>query len=50
MAHSLIEAGGEGGGMSVKHDKAVDFSLWEEEVARGLPEEEQHFKPRPRVY
>ena len=48
MAHSLIHLDGDE--MSLSHDKAVDFSLWEAEKARGLPEDEQHFKPRPRVY
>ena len=51
MVHSLIQmAGAAGQQMSLSHDKAVDFSLWEAEKARGIPEDEQHFKPRPRVY
>ena len=48
LVHSLIQQSG--AGLSLSHEKAVDFSLWEAEKARGVPEDEQHFKPRPRVY
>ncbi len=48
LVHSLISRDGDQ--LTLRHDKAVDFSLWEEEKARGIAEDEQHFKPRPRVY
>jgi len=48
LVHSLISRDGDQ--LALRHDKAVDFSLWEEEKARGIAEDEQHFKPRPRVY
>ncbi|MCY3837005.1 MAG: succinate dehydrogenase flavoprotein subunit [Anaerolineaceae bacterium] len=48
LVHSLISRDGDQ--LALRHDKTVDFSLWEEEKARGIAEDEQHFKPRPRVY
>ncbi len=52
MVHSLIQQTDGLGGheLALNHEKGVNFSLWEEEKARDLPEDEQHFKPRPRVY
>ncbi len=52
MAHSLVSMSGE---MSAPHfelnfDRKVDLSLWEEEIAQGLPEDQQKFRPIERVY
>ena len=52
LAHSLI---GHDGNLSepsydVNFDKKVDLSLWEEEVAQGVPEDQQKFRPKVRVY
>ncbi len=48
LTHSLVQK--DGTEMVLNLEKGVDFSLWEAEKERGLPEDEQHFKPRPRVY
>ena len=52
MAHSLASMSGE---MSDPHfelnfDLKVDLSLWEEEIAQGIPEDQQKFRPIERVY
>ena len=52
MAHSLISHDGQLASPSyaVSFDKPVDLSLWEEEIAQGLPEDKQKFRPKARVY
>ena len=52
LAHSLIAHDGNLSDprYEVSFDKPVDLSLWEEEKANGLPEDQQKFKPRERVY
>ena len=52
LAHSLIRHDGKLAQPSyaLSFDKAVDLSLWEEEIAQGVPEDKQKFRPRPRVY
>ncbi len=52
LAHSLISQKGDLSDPShdVHFDKAVDLSLWEAEVAAGLPEDQQKFRPIERVY
>ena len=52
MRHSLVNHAGEWADpqYETSFDKAVDLSLWEEEKARGLPEDEQKFRPVERVY
>ena len=52
LAHSLISHDGALAQPSyaVSFDKPVDLSLWQEEIARDLPEDEQKFRPKPRVY
>lgn len=52
LAHSLISHDGALADPSytVSFDKPVDLSLWEEEVAQGLPEDKQKFRPKARVY
>ena len=52
LAHSLIYQKGEWSDpeFDAHFDKQVDLSLWEEEVERGLPEEQQKFRPVERVY
>ena len=52
LVHSLI---GHDGNLAhpsylVNFDKAVDLSLWEAEQDQGVPEEEQRFRPKERVY
>ena len=52
MAHSLISHDGAIADPSytVSFEKPVDLSLWEEEIAQGLPEDKQRFRPKARVY
>ncbi len=52
LAHSLISHDGALADPSytVSFDKPVDLSLWEEEIAQGLPEDKQKFRPKARVY
>ena len=52
MAHSLITHDGNLGDPSyeVSFDKKVDLSLWEAEIEQGVPEEQQKFRPKERVY
>ena len=52
LAHSLIHQRGPLGEPEYEahFDKKVDLSLWEEEVAQGLPEDQQKFRPKERVY
>ena len=52
MAHSLISHNGQLASPSytVSFDKPVDLSLWEEEIAQGVPEDKQKFRPKARVY
>ncbi len=52
LAHSLVTQDGNWAEPSYQanFDKPVDLSLWEEEKARGLPEEDQKFRPIERVY
>ena len=52
MAHSLITHDGNLGDPSYKvsFDKKVDLSLWEAEIEQGVPEEQQKFRPKERVY
>ena len=52
LAHSLIGHDGNLAAPSydVNFDKKVDLSLWEEEVAQGLPDDQQKFRPKVRVY
>ena len=52
MAHSLITHDGNLGDPSYKvsFDKKVDLSLWEAEIKQGVPEDQQKFRPKERVY
>ena len=52
LAHSLIyQEGALSDPSYVAHfDKKVDLSLWEAEIAAGLPVDQQKFKPKERVY
>ena len=52
MAHSLIHHDGNMGEPSydTSFDKKVDLSLWEAEVEQGVPEDQQRFRPKERVY
>ena len=52
MAHSLISHDGNLADpcYTVSFDKPVDLSLWEEEIAQGVPEDKQKFRPKARVY
>ncbi|MCY3781138.1 MAG: succinate dehydrogenase flavoprotein subunit [Chloroflexi bacterium] len=52
MAHSLVSHDGNLAAPSyaVSFEKSVDLSLWEEEVAQGIPEAQQKFRPIERVY
>lgn len=52
LAHSLISHDGVLADPSYKvsFDKPVDLSLWEEEIAQGVPEDKQKFRPKARVY
>jgi succinate dehydrogenase / fumarate reductase flavoprotein subunit len=52
LAHSLIKQDGNlaDPNYQLNFDKAVDLSLWEAEVADGVAEDQQKFKPRERVY
>ncbi len=52
MVHSLISHNGKLADPSytVSFDKPVDLSLWEEEIAQGIPEDKQKFRPKARVY
>ncbi|MCY4018279.1 MAG: succinate dehydrogenase flavoprotein subunit [Chloroflexi bacterium] len=52
LAHSLISHDGvlADPTYTVSFDKPVDLSLWEEEIAQGLPEDKQKFRPKARVY
>ena len=52
MAHSLISHDGAIADPSytVSFEKPVDLSLWEEEIAQGVPEDKQRFRPKARVY
>ncbi len=52
MAHSLIHHDGNLGDPTyeVSFDKKVDLSLWEAEIEQGVPEEQQKFRPKERVY
>ena len=52
MVHSLISHNGNLADPSylVSFDKPVDLSLWEEEIAQGVPEDKQKFRPKARVY
>ena len=52
MAHSLITHDGNLGDPSyeVSFDKKVDLSLWEAEIKQGVPEDQQKFRPKERVY
>ncbi|MCY4071832.1 MAG: succinate dehydrogenase flavoprotein subunit [Chloroflexi bacterium] len=52
LAHSLISHDGALAEPSytVSFDKPVDLSLWEEEIAQGVPEDKQQFRPKARVY
>ena len=52
LAHSLVSHDGNLANprYQVNFDKGVDLSLWEGEIARGVPEEQQKFRPIERVY
>ena len=52
MAHSLIHHDGNTANPSYEtsFDKKVDLSLWEAEVEQGVPEDQQRFRPKERVY
>ena len=52
LAHSLVGHDGNLAAPSydVDFDRKVDLSLWEEEIARGVPEDQQKFRPKERVY
>ena len=52
LAHSLIAQDGNLANPSyaVSFDKPVDLSLWEAEKAQGVPDDQQKFRPKERVY
>ena len=52
LAHSLIAHNGNLANptYAVSFDKAVDLSLWEAEKAQGVPDDQQKFRPKERVY
>ena len=52
MKHSLVSHDGDlvNPAYAVNFDKSVDLSLWEEEIAQGIPEDQQKFRPKERVY
>ncbi len=52
LAHSLIYQNGAPSSPSFEtnFNKKVDLSLWEAEVEQGIPEDEQKFRPKERVY
>ena len=52
MAHSLTYHDGNTCDPSYEtsFDKKVDLSLWEAEVEQGVPEDQQRFRPKERVY
>ena len=52
LAHSLIYQKGEMSDPAYEahFDKKVDLSLWEAEIAEGVPQDQQKFRPVERVY
>ncbi len=52
LAHSLVSHDGNlaNPAYTANFDKGVDLSLWEEEKANGVPEDQQKFRPIERVY
>ena len=52
LVHSLISHDGNltDPSYSINLDKKVDLSLWEAEIEQGVPEEQQKFRPKERVY
>ena len=52
LAHSLVSMSGDMSdpGFELDFDKKVDLSLWEAEIAEGVPEDKQKFRPIERVY
>jgi len=52
LAHSLVKSEGalDSPAYHVNFDKPVDLSLWEAEKDQGIPEEQQKFRPKERVY
>ena len=52
LAHSLIAQDGNLANptYAVSFDKPVDLSLWEAEKAEGVPDDQQKFRPKERVY
>lgn len=52
LVHTLICRNGDARdpNYSLNVDKQVDLSLWEDEKAQGVAEDEQRFKPKLRVY
>jgi len=49
MVHTLAYLQDDGS-YTINTDKKVDMSLWEDEQERGVPTEEQKFRPKERVY
>ena len=52
MVHSLISHDGNWASPTYKanSNKKVDLSLWEAEIEQGVPEDQQKFRPKERVY
>ena len=52
MVHSLVSQDGkwDSPAYEIGFDKPVDLSLWEDEIEQGVPEEQQKFRPKERVY
>ena len=52
MVHSLISHDGNWASPTyhANSDKKVDLSLWEAEIEQGVPEDQQKFRPKERVY
>ncbi len=52
LVHSLAHHDGNWAApsMHTSFDKKVDLSLWEEEIAQGIADDQQKFRPKERVY
>lgn len=52
LAHSLAHHDGDWAAPNIQtsFDKKVDLSLWEAEIAQGIADDQQKFRPKERVY
>lgn len=50
MVHTLVKWQDGSKKLAYTTDKKVNTDLWDQEKAEGLPEKEQKFRPKPRVY